>query len=278
MAICDDCPMSREDLELAASNALRTRITRAVNEKLVTYQDLSLLLTKRNKSYVSQFVNGKGGNPPSPRILESWKRDILNAALDKAEKSPKSARASLVGSFDPDSEDRETFEGATIGRITGVRGIPADASPQVEVTGGMGGGGLTIVADGIPAGNGLTFSAEHIRDYWRLPSELLHALRIRAPEVAVIPVQGDSMFPTLNEGDYVFIDTRHRVPSPAGLYAVLDEVGGLVVKRIEVSSDPGAAEQTIRVISDNPRHGYRDWRADELFIVGRVLKKFSNVV
>lgn len=202
---------------------------------------------------------------------------VLDVPVDDLmlNKPPKKA---VVSSFDPDEPDDEPSEQLmTIGSETGARGIPVDASAQLDATGGMGGGGLTIVSEGVPGRHGMTFAAEHVRDYWRLPPAILIALGLAAHDVAILPVQGDSMLPTLNEGDVVFIDTRHRWPSPSGLYAVLDEIGGIVVKRLEVSSPPGAEQQMVTVISDNPRHKPKEWRAEDLFIVGRVLRKFGVV-
>lgn len=188
------------------------------------------------------------------------------------------SRESLIRSFDPDEPDHTAADEApTFGTETGVRGIPEDASAQLDLTGGLGSGGLSIVSEGVPGRRGMTFAADQIRDYWRLPQAILGALGLRAHDVAIIPVQGDSMLPTLNEGDVVFIDTRHRWPSPPGLYAILDEIGGVVVKRLEISSPPGAEQQMVSIISDNPRHIRKEWRAEDVHIIGRVMRKFGVV-
>lgn len=188
------------------------------------------------------------------------------------------ARLALVGSFDPDTPDGAVDdEGASIGTETGIRGLPMDASPQLDLVGGLGAGGISVINEGVPGRHGMTFAADQIRDYWRLPPAILVALGLAARDIAIIPVQGDSMYPTLNEGDVVFIDTRHRWPSPPGLYALLDEIGGVVVKRLEVSSPPGAERQTINVISDNTRHSMKVWAAEDIQIIGRVLRKFGTI-
>lgn len=189
-----------------------------------------------------------------------------------------SARNPVIRSYDPDNHtDHESDEAATFGSVTGVRGIPEDGSAQLDVTGGLGAGGLSIVSEGVPGRHGMTFAAEQIRDYWRLPPAILITLGLAAHDVAIIPVQGDSMLPTLNEGDVVFIDTRHRLPSPPGLYAILDEIGGVVIKRLEIASAPGDEDQIVSVISDNPRHAPKQWRAEQVQIIGRVLRKFGTV-
>lgn len=193
-------------------------------------------------------------------------------------KATRDGRKKLVSSFDPDGQDEAHHDDTmSIGSETGLRGVPEGSSAQIDVTGGMGGGGLSIVNEGVPGKRGMTFAADQVKDYWRLPPSILIALGLSANDVSIVTVQGDSMQPTLDEGDCVFIDTRHRWPSPDGLYAILDEVGGLVIKRLEVSSTPGSERQTISVISDNPRHKAKEWLADELRIVGRVLRRFGIV-
>lgn len=191
------------------------------------------------------------------------------------------AISEITGYPVPASNDRdvryESDDDKSIGSETGVRGVPKDSSPEVDVTAGMGAGGLTIVSDGVPGRDGMTFSTEHVRDYWRLPPRIVDAIGARAHDIAIIPVQGDSMHPTLGEGDFVFIDTRHRLPSPDGVYALADEFGGIVVKRLEISSKPGADDATVRIVSDNDRHQPRELLLSEVHIIGRVVKRFTNV-
>ncbi len=177
--------------------------------------------------------------------------------------------ADLAGLGDPD-------EAKTVGSETGRRGIPKDTLAQIDVTGGMGGGGLTIVSDGVPGKHGMTFAAEHVRDYWRLPPALMTGMGLRPHDTIVLPVQGDSMLPTLNEGDFVFVDTRHRLPSPDGLYALTDEFGGIVVKRLEVLGRRDD-EVLVNVISDNERHPARERMLSEVQIIGRVVRRFGVI-
>jgi len=171
--------------------------------------------------------------------------------------------------LDPDPQ-------ATVGSETGRRGIPKDTLAQIDVTGGMGGGGLTIISDGVPGKRGMTFAAENVRDYWRLPTELLAGMGLHPHDIIVIPVQGDSMAGTLNEGDYVLVDTRHRLPSPDGLYALTDEFGGIVVKRLEVLRRT-EEDVLIHVISDNERHPSKDRLLSEFQIIGRVVRRFGVI-
>jgi phage repressor protein C with HTH and peptisase S24 domain len=98
---------------------------------------------------------------------------------------------------------------------------------------------------------------------------------VRPQHVAAFPSRGDSMTPTIEDGDVVFVDTRHRVPSPPGIYALADEFGGVVVKRLEVTSRPGDEMIKVQISSDNPRHTTRELNLDEIQIVGRYIGRFT---
>lgn len=181
--------------------------------------------------------------------------------------------------FDPDEPEAPMDPDApmTVGEHTGARGIPIGSTVQLDVTAGLGAGGVMLESSGVPGKYGMTFAAEHVRDYWRLPPAVLGALGVRSDDIVFFPVQGDSMQPTLMEGELVIVDTRHRWPSPDGIYALTDSFGGIVVKRLSVVSKPADEEQMVEVISDNPRHAPKTWRAEEIRIIGRVVRKFGIV-
>lgn len=169
--------------------------------------------------------------------------------------------------------------GYDIGLIVGDRhhklqakAMPNDI-PEIDLIAGLGGGGISAVE--VSASNGITFASEVVRDHWRLPDWMLNRMNVRASHVAAFPTRGDSMEPTIKDGDVVFVDTRHRVPSPPGVYALADEFGGVVVKRLEVTSRPGSDVTTVRVSSDNPRHLDRELNLDEIQIIGAYVGRFT---
>ncbi len=154
---------------------------------------------------------------------------------------------------------------------------PIARIPEIDVRGGMGGGGVVAYyrngndASGCPAtdefGNPVTI--DDVKTTWDLPSDYVrHELRILPSKAYLIEVKGDSMSPTLESGDRVMIDTADVVPTPGGVFAVWDGLG-LVVKRIEhvPNSDP----PTVRIISDNPHHSTYERTLDEARIVGRAV-------
>ncbi|WP_209428098.1 S24 family peptidase [Pararhodobacter sp. SW119] len=83
----------------------------------------------------------------------------------------------------------------------------------------------------------------------------------------VLAVEGDSMMPTLIEGDVILVDMNQRNPVPPGIFVLHDGLG-LVAERLEhvPMSDP----PRLRIISVNPRYTPHDCTTDEINIVGRV--------
>lgn len=202
--------------------------------------------------------------PPGYEGMTTWikpDRQIVYSKDDPAAPDP----------IDPDRQ-------ITIGEYTSAN-IPADASPQIDVRAGMGAGGVTIVAQGVPGKGGLTFAAEVVADYWRMPVEILVSLGVsrRPQNLIILPVQGTSMLPVLTEGDYVFVDTRHRIPSPDGIYAIVDEFDSIVVKTLR-SADRLADEDDeprVEIVSKNPEFPIKRRRASEVNVVGRVVRRFT---
>ncbi|MFC3163090.1 S24 family peptidase [Ciceribacter thiooxidans] len=223
---------------------VRKTIAKRMKDRNLTYKEVSERLG-RNSAYMQQFMERN-----VPATLKEKDRIRLAELLDLSEEQ--------LG-----------------GRPAEVP-MPARASgmiPEIDLVAGLGGGGVATLEQS--SENGVTFAREAIRDYWRLPEWLMNRLSIRHGALACFPAQGDSMAPTISDGDVVFIDTRHRVPSPPGIYALADEFGGVVVKRLEVTSRPGADVITVKISSDNPRHGERELTLDEIHILGRYLGRFT---
>lgn len=243
----------------------------------LTQADLANLLGKAQQSIAVLETGGVKNTTYTDELARALQADV--DYLYGRQDTPRLKNgARLYDTFDPDGKDAIEDDRMTAGSETGVRGIPEGTSPQIDVTAGMGGGGLTVISEGVPGKHGMTFAAENITDFWRVPPTVLLSMGKVSPEdITFVPVQGDSMAPTLQEGDVVVIDTRHRWPSPAGIYALNDAFGGIIVKRLEVTSRPSDEQQMVTVISDNVRHPPQVWNMEDLRIVGRVLRKFGIV-
>ena len=186
----------------------------------------------------------------------------------------------LISTFDPDELDRGEADYAprmvegTEGRDVGE--MPVGAILQVDVSLGMGGGGITHVTD-LMSPNGQSYAAEGIKGFWQLPPDVVASLfRVPVNRIRCFEAHGDSMTPTVANGDYVFVDIGHRVPSPPGVYALADALGGVILKRVEISTKRGVDPVRVRLISDNPHHTPEDSTLDEITITGRYLGRLTT--
>jgi phage repressor protein C with HTH and peptisase S24 domain len=103
--------------------------------------------------------------------------------------------------------------------------------------------------------------------YWFRRSWIRKALGTAPSRLRLLQVEGDSMLPTLCDGDTVLVDLSRCSPSPAGIF-VLHDGAGLVAKRLE--HVPTSEPARLRIISDNPRYAPYECLASEVTIVGRI--------
>lgn len=123
-------------------------------------------------------------------------------------------------------------------------------------------------------GNGIEALHENVIGTWDIPLQKYRDFATAKPEnVYMLQVEGDSMTPTLNSGDWALADTSQNFISSDGLY-LIRMASGLAVKRIQ----SGLNDITIK--SDNP--AYKDITASvgEVAILGKIIytlnaKKFG---
>jgi phage repressor protein C with HTH and peptisase S24 domain len=118
------------------------------------------------------------------------------------------------------------------------------------------------------AGSGAFSDQEAILHFLSFRREWLRVIS-NAPfdKLSVIRVDGDSMEPTLSNGDTVLVDGTQNTPRSDGIY-VLQFDNRLYVKRLLMNPVKGK----VAIISDNPAYApMGDIDPDELRIAGRVL-------
>ena len=118
-------------------------------------------------------------------------------------------------------------------------------------------GGGAIVEDEDRIGRDFHFRRAWIRDRLKAAPSMMR----------VMDVQGDSMIPTLKDGDVVLVDMNQRSPVPPGVFVLHDGMG-LVAKRLEYV--PMSEPPRVRIISDNQQYSPYECTAEEVNIVGRV--------
>ena len=119
------------------------------------------------------------------------------------------------------------------------------------------------------AGPGRDVQSEQVVDFVSFKEEWVkNFLRVPRENLALLSVKGDSMNPTLNDGDMILVDLRANRIDDSAIY-VLEFDDALLVKRIQRKLDG-----SVVIKSDNslyePEVLQKD-RAVELRITGRVV-------
>jgi phage repressor protein C with HTH and peptisase S24 domain len=122
------------------------------------------------------------------------------------------------------------------------------------------------LALGASAGPGALPGREQAIGAFRFARRWLRQHGLDPRRLSAIAVQGDSMEPTLRDGDEILVDETPR-PLRDGIHVVRVE-GALLVKRLEAVR-PGA----IVLKSDNPAHDPIELTAAEVEMIGRVVWK-----
>ncbi|MCW3849018.1 S24 family peptidase [Sphingomonas sp. LB-2] len=128
--------------------------------------------------------------------------------------------------------------------------------------------GLVAVARldvGASAGPGGLVGEEARRRPGALDPALLRQLGVRAAAASMIRVQGESMAPTLVDGDEILVDGDRRIPGARGALFVLRLDGELMVKRLRTLG------RDVEIVSDNPDWAVRIVAAGEAEVIGRVV-------
>jgi hypothetical protein len=214
------------------SNAIRKRLDELIASRGEDYASLSRRLG-RNPTYIQQFI--KRG---VPRRLSEADRRLLAEHFGIAER--------LLGG--PET-------GSIVTRPDLVRSQGDYVLiPRLDVGASAGSGRETGPETPLAA---LAFQSHWVRD----------VASGRPEALSVIGVEGDSMLPTLADGDQILVDTDDRDRLRDGIY-VLRTDDALLVKRLSVN--PATRRLTIR--SDNDAYpSWDDCDPAAVTVIGRVV-------
>jgi len=119
------------------------------------------------------------------------------------------------------------------------------------------------------AGGGAVVSSEQIVDHLAFKTDWVrHTLRRNPANLILIEAMGDSMEPTIADGDLLLVDTTEGKVRDNAIYA-LSVDGDLIVKRVQRAIASGG----VTIISDNPRYQPQQLDAREvtqLRVIGQV--------
>jgi len=133
-------------------------------------------------------------------------------------------------------------------------GAETDTTPLIHVP------RLDLAAS---AGPGALVDAEPRLGTLGLDPALLARLSARPRDLSLIRAAGDSMAPTLLDGDELLVDRGDRRVRQAGAVFVIRHDGALLVKSVS------RVDGRFRVVSDNP--AYDEWWTDRIEVIGRVV-------
>ncbi len=209
----------------------RANLLRLADERGVSLSSLSALIG-RNASYLQQFVR-KG----SPRKLEEGDRLTLARFFGVAE-------SLLLGEMRGGEKEKSSISSRVAGNWVDVPRLALDAS----------------------AGPGAFAGAEQPFGALRFSGDWLRGMGLNPARLTTIAVAGDSMHPTLNDGDEILVD-QSRQALRDGIHVV--RVGdSLLVKRLDTAL-PGR----VRLKSDNTAYDPIDLAPEDVTVIGRVVWK-----
>ena len=211
----------------------RMALDRMITERGENYADLSRLIG-RNPAYIQQFI--KRG---TPRKLDEADRHVLARYFGVPE---------------------QVLGGGAMPPAPGMVPVPKRSLPAVVA--------VPRLALGASAGQGSLDDDEQAAGVMAFDARWLRHLGVRPQRVSIIRVDGESMAPTLDDGDDIMVDHDDDAGRLRDGVYVLRLDGVLMVKRIAMGPKRG----WFSVVSDNPH--YPDWADIDpalVDIVGRVV-------
>lgn len=124
----------------------------------------------------------------------------------------------------------------------------------------------------ISAGGGGINSGHEELTTTKVERAWLQARRLKAKDCAMFLVSGESMYPTLKDGEEIIVDRSKRELSEGKIF-VLNHNGSMLVKKVQFTYNG------VELISDNP--AYRPLKLDaeeanNLVIIGQVVRGYRD--
>lgn len=119
-------------------------------------------------------------------------------------------------------------------------------------------------------GAGIDNLSENVVGIWQMPLMDFKAISQSAPDfIKIVKAVGDSMAPTINDGDFVFVDVSNQSMGSDGVYCLSSETG-LSIKRLQNNFNG-----EIIIKSDNKDYDSLSFKIGDIRILGRVVNIVS---
>ncbi|MCX4348382.1 MAG: LexA family transcriptional regulator [Alphaproteobacteria bacterium] len=116
-------------------------------------------------------------------------------------------------------------------------------------------------------GVGIDNFQENVIGLWSMPINDFKSISLSStPEnVKMLRVKGDSMSPTVRDGDWVLVDISYLSPDSDGMFLLYLSTG-LAIKRVQ-----GTISDEIVIKSDNPKYDNFNAKLTDVKILGKVI-------
>ena len=221
--------------------------------------------------YPTYYAHEKGTRKFGDVAEQYARRFKVNLAWLVFGTEPRTGKAPLIASFDPDAP--EDLPASEIDRGA-LRSLPAGAIAEIDLRPGAGGGGYaSIVVDSDANG---TYPEHSLKAEWILPPSFVKdELGLSFGKAEVLKIQGDSMYPDLSDGDRVICDRTDTKVNQGGIFAIFDG-DAVIVKQVELVRDSDRP----RILCTSRNEKYKPFTLDinsDVFVIGRIAAKIARM-
>ena len=224
---------------------IKQKVAQLLEEKGLSQNSVSMMMGYE-RTYLSQFINRE-----NPKRLSERARKALSKILEVAEQDLTDEDLSLKSILPFSFYGTTNVSEGLVKMFGGIR-KPTHAD-------------ISIIDVTACCGNGVDNLEEKPIGEISLPLEEFKSITNTAPEnIKLIKASGDSMDPTIKDGDMVWIDTSNCFINSDGVY-LLRMPTGLAIKRIQ------SGLSNITVKSDNPKYSDITAEVGEIKVIGKVI-------
>ena len=177
---------------------------------------------------------------------------------------PKGSSTNLAGGFAHPEQAEYSAAGGPGGRVVPV--------PEIDLNAGIG-NRPTAAYRQLKDGSWVPGSA--VKAQALLPESWLFALGLDPAFTDVVRMQGDSMSPAIDDGDWIFVDRRVSRLASDDIYLFWD---GYALTAKSLAIVPATRPLRVRILSANPKYPQDELPLDRIKIIGRVRFRIGGIV